>query len=210
MFCFRVFVRFILLMFVFQFIFVKYSYSNENVNIKSLNKCITCHGLSGNSVVNIWPKIAGQHSSYILKQLLEFKKGKQGNRFDPTMYGMLQTIEEEEFKDLSIYYSGQILDKSNIKMDIDLYEKGKNIYLFGDRKNEIPACSSCHGIDGKGNSLAKYPVLKWQHKEYLVLQMNKFKTFDRSNDLNGIMSDIAIKMDISQTDAVCFYISLMS
>lgn len=208
MFCFKVFFRFLLLVVILQFFFLKCSYSNED--IKSLDKCVTCHGLSGNSVVTMWPKIAGQHSSYILKQLLEFKKGPQGNRFDPTMYGMLQNVEEEEFYKLSDYYSGQVLDKSKIIMDKDLFEFGKNIYLFGDRKNEIPACTGCHGMDGSGNSLAKYPVLKWQHKEYLLIQMNKFKTFNRSNDLNGIMRDIALKMSSSQIDAVCFYISLMN
>lgn len=209
MFISRMFFRFIFLMLFSQLLFVSYSYSVESNDIKSLNKCVTCHGLSGNSVVTMWPKIAGQHSDYMLKQLLEFKKGKDGTRFDPTMFGMLQNVEESELEKLADYYSNQVLDKSKLQMDNNLFEEGKNIYLYGDRKNEIPACVSCHGEDGMGNKLAKYPVLKWQHKEYLCIQMNKFKTSERSNDLNGIMRDISSKMSKEQIEAVSFYISLI-
>jgi len=37
--------------------------------------CVACHMADGNSVNPIWPKLAGQHESYIVKQLSEFKAG---------------------------------------------------------------------------------------------------------------------------------------
>jgi cytochrome c553 len=54
--------------------------------------CAACHGLDGNSVVAIYPKIAGQSAAYIAKQLADFKLGmssggKEG-RADPIMGGM--------------------------------------------------------------------------------------------------------------------------
>ena len=37
--------------------------------------CVACHGEDGNSASNLYPKIAGQHPSYLEKQLTQFKNG---------------------------------------------------------------------------------------------------------------------------------------
>jgi len=37
--------------------------------------CAACHNADGNSASDLYPKIAGQHQSYIVKQLQEFKSG---------------------------------------------------------------------------------------------------------------------------------------
>lgn len=177
-----------------------------DINIK-VKKCSACHTLTGNSIMPVWPKIAEQHSDYLFKQLLDYKKGKDGNRFEPTMFGMLQGLNENDMKDLAEYFSKQILEKSKTKYnDIDI-KNGKNLYLYGDKTNNITACVGCHGIDATGNKLANFPNLKWQHKEYLVLQLKKFKTHDRSNDMNAIMQDITSNMSAEQIDALATYIS---
>ena len=51
---------------------------------KSAN-CAACHGVDGNSVNPEWPKLAGQHEGYIVKQLLYFSDGERDNS---TMKGM--------------------------------------------------------------------------------------------------------------------------
>ena len=35
--------------------------------------CAACHGADGNSPVSIYPKLAGQNASYIVKQLKDFQ-----------------------------------------------------------------------------------------------------------------------------------------
>ena len=35
--------------------------------------CAACHGVDGNSTNPEWPKLAGQHAGYTVKQLQEFK-----------------------------------------------------------------------------------------------------------------------------------------
>ena len=35
--------------------------------------CAACHGPDGNSPIDMYPKLAGQHASYTVKQLQEFK-----------------------------------------------------------------------------------------------------------------------------------------
>ena len=37
--------------------------------------CGACHGADGNSLAPTFPKLAGQHASYLLKQLKDIKSG---------------------------------------------------------------------------------------------------------------------------------------
>lgn len=200
---------FILILFFCFFIFSSFA-NEQNIQLSKLNRCVTCHTLSGNSLVSIWPKIAEQHFDYVVKQLLEFKKGKSGDRFDPNMFAMLQGVSEEELYELADYYSKQVLDKTKGVANKSLYEEGKKIYLFGDSKTKLTGCVGCHGIDGYGNKLAKFPILKWQHKDYLVLQLKKFRSGDRANDFNSIMRDIASIMTDDQILAVSEYLSFIN
>jgi cytochrome c553 len=177
-------------LFLFVFIFFNFSYADDQIVSTKLGRCITCHTANGNSISPIWPKLAEQHSNYMVKQLLEFKKGKDGDRYDPTMLGMMQGITENEILELSEYFSKQILEKKKVKVNKSDFEIGKNIYLFGDKDSNLTACVGCHGKDGTGNKLANFPSLRWQHKDYIVIQLKKFKTHDRHNDINGIMRDI--------------------
>ena len=40
-------------------------------------RCFLCHGLQGESASPVFPRLAGQHSEYIAKQLSDFKSGKR-------------------------------------------------------------------------------------------------------------------------------------
>lgn len=192
----------------FSFTNICFSINIENITPK-LNRCVTCHTLTGNSTIPMWPNLAEQHVEYILKQLFEFKKGKDGARYDPNMFGMLQGVTEDELLELSEYYSKQILEKRIVNIDKKKFKLGKEIYLYGNNNTNLVACVGCHGIDGTGNKLANFPSLRWQHKEYLITQMKKFKSGDRTNDINNIMRDIVTNMSDNQIDAVATYISYM-
>lgn len=194
---------------IFPMILINFSYAEEQSSASKLSKCATCHTISGNSTTTIWPKLAEQHAGYMVKQLLEFKKGKDGDRYDPTMVGMLQGINENDMLELADHFSKQVLEKKKVKVNSIDFDNGKNIYLFGDKESNVTACVGCHGIDGTGNKLANFPSLKWQHKDYIVIQLKKFKNNERRNDTNGIMRDIASNMTEQQMNVVASYISGM-
>ena len=42
-------------------------------------QCASCHGADGNSVNPEWPKLAGQHAGYLVKQLQYFEIGEREN-----------------------------------------------------------------------------------------------------------------------------------
>lgn len=200
---------FILFLFFYFSVFCFVSANESNALSSKLSRCVTCHTASGNSIVPIWPKIAEQHFDYVVKQLLEFKKGKSGDRFDPNMFAMLQGINEDELYELADYYSKQVLEKSKGIENKVKFEEGKKLYFYGDFKSKLTGCVGCHGIDGYGNKLAKFPILKWQHKDYIIIQLKKFRSNERSNDFNGIMRDIASSMTDDQINSIAEYISFM-
>jgi len=176
--------------------------NNDPVNGKNLSQpCAVCHGSDGNSVNPIWPKLAGQHSIYIVKQLNDFK---DGNRVNAQMTGMVASLTEQDMVDLALYFEDQ---KNNLGFaEPDLVSQGQKIYRAGDSEKGIAACMACHGPAGSGNPGAMYPSLRGQHAEYTMMQLKMFKTGERNNDANAVMRSIASRMTDSQINAVSEYI----
>jgi cytochrome c553 len=165
--------------------------------------CAACHGPDGNSTNSLWPKLAGQHQDYIVKQLKEYKEGKKRNA--PEMTGMVAGLSEQDMHDLAAFYASQKRVKGSAsKTNLEL---GERLYRAGDFKSRITACIACHGPDGRGNALAGFPALYGQQKQYIINQLISFKEGKRSNDLNSIMQDIASRMNKKQIEAVANYIS---
>lgn len=67
-------------------------------------RCIACHGMSGITVNELWPNLAGQNKKYLEKQLLDFKSGK---RTSPIMQVIASELNEQQIKDVAEYFSQQ-------------------------------------------------------------------------------------------------------
>jgi len=68
---------------------------------------------------------------------------------------------------------------------------GYYLFHYGNQYSDVPACESCHGVDGKGTS--KLPRLAGQHKRYLSGQLQDFNERKRTND-NAIMHSVASRL----------------
>ena len=66
--------------------------------------CTICHGMDGNSPLAINPNLAGQHSGYLYKQLLDFKSGARSNAI---MTGMIANLSENDLRNLAAYYESK-------------------------------------------------------------------------------------------------------
>lgn len=64
--------------------------------------CAGCHGAYGIGLSEEFPNLAGQKQSYLVKQLKAFKNG---NRIDPTMNAMAQSLSEKDIQQLAAYFS---------------------------------------------------------------------------------------------------------
>ncbi len=163
--------------------------------------CAACHGVDGNSTAPIWPKIAGQHAAYIVKQLKDFKSG---NRVNEQMAAMVAALSDEEMLHLGAYYASQ-----KVKIGVTeakSFELGQRIYRAGDATEGIPACMACHGPNGAGNPAALYPALTGQHAAYIEKQLKLYRSEELNNDAAGIMRTVTGGMTNEQIKAVSQYI----
>lgn len=166
--------------------------------------CVACHGIDGNTVTPLWPKIAGMSEGYLLKQLLEYKKGEAGNRYDPTMYGIVGELSDQDLADLAAFYATQQMTVGEVPENF--VSMGQEVYRGGNLASGVPACSGCHNADGKGNYLALFPRLSGQNPEYVRDQLMKFKNKQRANDPSAMMRDIAAKLTDQEMEAVAQYV----
>jgi cytochrome c553 len=163
--------------------------------------CAACHGADGNSLVPMYPKLAGQSANYLAKQLSDFKKGatsggKEG-RNDPIMAGMVMSLSEQDMADLGAYYASQVSTAGVAVGD----KKGHDLYFGGDAERKITACVACHGVNGKGMVAAGFPSIASQNVDYVKNQLVKFRSSERANDNSAMMRKIAMRLsdaDIAQ------------
>ena len=180
---------------------------NADAGHSKAQVCAGCHGADGNATIPNYPKLAGQHASYLLKQLHDFKSGKRKN---PIMSAQVANLKEQDMEDLAAYFSSQ-KRTLGAASDPALRELGQRIYRGGNETTAVPACMACHGPDGAGNPPAKYPNLGGQHADYVAKTLMDFRSGARGmapkDSAGKIMHDIAKRMDDAEIKAVAHYVS---
>lgn len=165
--------------------------------------CQGCHGENGVSMEDMAPNLAGQYAPYIAKQLRDFQTGARTHQI---MSDLAKTINDAELKDISTYFASQKKMQGNGPGDNLV---GKKLFLKGDASRKIPACESCHGVNGKGlrPNISAFPVIGGQHKGYLRAQLVNWRSGERSNSPNGVMNKFAKPMTDAEIEALADYIS---
>ena len=164
--------------------------------------CAACHGADGNSVNPEWPKLAGQHPDYIIKQLSNFK---EGARVNASMAPMAMPLSEQDMADLAAYFSSQ--PKKLGEADQTKVALGSQVYKGGNNATGVAACAACHGPTGAGNPAANFPALFGQHATYIKNQLYAFRKGERANDAGKMMRGVAGKMSDAEIEAVAEYIA---
>jgi cytochrome c553 len=163
--------------------------------------CAACHGADGNSANPEWPKLAGQHASYLVKQLANFKAGERTNAM---MAPMAAPLSEQEMADIAAFFTSQT--PAEAKADPALVAAGEKLFRGGNATTGVAACMGCHGPNGMGNPLANFPRLSGQHAAYTVNQLKTFRSGERANDAGKMMQNIAARMTDTEMQAVASYI----
>ena len=165
--------------------------------------CAGCHGADGHSVVGQWPTLAGQRESYTLAQLIHVQKGE---RMIESMMGLLDNYSEDQLRDIAAFYAAQEVKVG--QADSINFELGQRIYRAGNLSNGVPACTGCHGPQGKGVESAGYPMLSGQKAEYVVTSLVAYKNGERVHSSNAkIMQGIAARLTTEEIRAVANYVS---
>ena len=165
--------------------------------------CVACHGQDGNSMVGLWPSLAGQNANYLVRQLQHIKSGK---RSIAVMAGLLDNFSKEDLDDIAAFYAS----KNNTigQAEADKVELGRKLYYSGSLEKGIPACTACHSPKGKGNAPAGYPLLSGQQSDYVTKSLKNYRSGERNNDESSqMMMAIAYKLDDVEIDALSSFIN---
>jgi cytochrome c553 len=171
-----------------------------------LQYCKTCHGLSGQGYYGYFPmpRLAGQQPQYIENQLRAFIERRRTN---PVMFNVAHVLSPSMVSALASHFKS--LDPRPLggapRGSLAL---GKRIYDDGLPESNVPACSACHGTDGKGQN--EIPRLAGQLYAYTVGQLTGWRT-ERGQgttvDTSAIMAPTAHNLTRSQIEAVAAYVS---
>src|SRR6516162_8663567 len=173
-----------------------------------LQYCKTCHGLSAQGYRGWFPmpRLAGQQPQYVENQLRAFIERRRTN---PVMANVAHVLSPSMVAALANYF--QSLNPRSIggapRGSLSL---GKRIYEEGLPESNVPACSACHGSEGKGQN--EIPRLAGQLYEYTVGQLtnwSKVRGQGSAVDTSAIMAPTARNLTRLQIEAVAAYVSTL-
>ena len=173
-----------------------------------LEYCKTCHGLSGQGYLGYFPmpRLAGQQPEYIEAQLRAFIERRRTN---PIMFNVAHVLSPSMLTALATHFRG-LNPKPFGGAPRGSLAEGKKIFEEGLPEANVPACSACHGTEGKGQN--EIPRLAGQVYAYTVGQLRGWKT-ERGQgsavDTSAIMAPTAHNLTRSQVEAVAAYVSYL-
>ncbi|RXH06888.1 cytochrome C [Bradyrhizobium guangzhouense] len=170
--------------------------------------CKTCHGLSGQGYRGYFPmpRLAGQQPQYLENQLRAFIERRRTN---PIMANVAHVLSPSMVATLAAHFRS--LDPKPFgAAPRGSLALGKRIYEEGIPEANVPACSACHGTDGKGQN--EIPRLAGQLYDYTVGQLTgwaKVRGQGSAVDTSAIMAPTAHNLSRSQVEAVAAYVGYL-
>ena len=139
--------------------------------------CVACHGANGagRKITNA-PRISGQQSWYLARQINNFKNGIRGSHLND-ITGMqmrpmaMSLISDQDVEDVVAYIetlNGRVVH-TGLAGNI---QAGKTSYAV---------CVTCHGANGEGNKALNAPKIAGMPDWYVERQLNNFK-----NGIRGV------------------------
>jgi cytochrome c553 len=164
-----------------------------------MGRCFLCHGATGDSSSPLYPKLAGQNSGYMLKQLRNFKRGE---RESSDMRKVVADLDENDMQSAAFFFSRQQPSRGNSAY-AEMRALGEKLFSQGDPARGLKPCRECHGDNGAGS--ATLPRIAGQHTLYIETQLTLFEERKRTND-NAQMQDVAKRLTTDEVRAVAEYL----
>ena len=133
--------------------------------------CAACHGADGQGSADLHaPKLAGQDSWYLKRQLQHYKGGVRGTHADDAygqqMAPMAATLVDEAAIDNVVAYIQTLPDSPAPATVVGDAGRGEEIYT---------TCGTCHGTAGQGVWSVSAPRQAGMNDWYLVQQLQNFR-----------------------------------
>lgn len=174
-------------------------------------RCIECHGALGQGAGHAsgaegqFPRLAGQHPRYLLKQLADFRSGRRPH---DVMAIMASSVDVDDLRDIVAFFASrprQGGDGSGGR------PQAQSLFLYGDAARGLAACAACHGSTALGNAgsqaEAAVPALAGQEYFYLERQLLAWRSGWRSNGPTGAMNQVAKLLTDEEIRQLAAYLS---
>jgi cytochrome c553 len=149
--------------------------------------CLTCHSVDSPPTDPVAPKLHRQRQSYLFFALAELR---DGGRESAIMGPMVEGLRDQDLRDLSVYLSGQLLDRPpDANVSQPFYKKAAR------------DCSWCHGETGIGE-FEGMPVLAGQDASYLAAALEEYRTGVRTDPT---MRAVAAKLSAADAKGLAEY-----
>ncbi len=157
-------------------------------------KCVGCHGEKGQGA-GTFPPLAGKEAGYLIEQLSNYKSGVRQN---PMMTPIAKALSDDDIAKLAEHYAalgdGPVPAPASVAPSVD------------SATEQLTAkCVGCHGTQGQG--VGTFPALAGKPAEYLVDQMNNYRSGVRDNP---VMTSIAKGLTGEQIEKLATYYSLLA
>lgn len=168
--------------------------------------CVTCHGLAGEGDGRLTPRLAGLDAGYLHRQINDYATGR---REHAVMRRIARDLNDEDRARLSAYYA-QLPAPHTAPMSAANeapapgQASAKRLYLQGDPARGLPACATCHGVQGTGVGPAN-PPLAGQPADYQAQQIRAWRQGKRQNDALKEMQNVSRQLAPDEIAAVSIY-----
>lgn len=146
---------------------------NAQRGVNAYRICHGCHRAGGLGTADgIYPRLAGQHDTYLIKQMIDIRAGSRDNA---KMYPFVAThaITTQDIADLAAYLSTLPSPPDNARGEGKALSRGETRY----RKD----CVACHGNQAEGIADKFFPRLAGQHYPYLRRELTMIRDGLRRN-----------------------------
>ena len=184
------------------------AFSNYGLEGK-IQYCTDCHGSSGRGYYGFFPmpRLAGQPTEYLVKQLQAFAERRRGNTI-PMRMSKVHGLSPPARRAVAAHFS-HLNPAPFGRAPRELVATGKRIYEDGIPAANVPACAACHGPAAEGNG-PEIPRLAGQLYGYtlkVLVNWGRERDHPGPGDPSNIMKTVTQNMTRSQSAAVAAYLS---
>ncbi len=171
--------------------------------------CTTCHGIAAQGYLGYFamPRLAGQQEAYLANQLRAFIERRRTN---PVMFNVAHVLSPSMVSGLAAHFH-HLNPPPFGGAPRNQVSRGKTIYEEGIPESNVPACSACHGPDGKGRD--EIPRLAGQLYPYTIKALRNWGRErgqgSASSDVSAVMAPTAHNMSPAEIAAVAAYVSTL-
>jgi len=168
--------------------------------------CAACHGEQGRSArERYYPSIAGKPAAYLFNQLRHFRDGRRQHR---VMADMLALLSDDYLQRIAGYYAAQTprVETQPASPGRQQGTAARQLVMEGDPKNDIPACTQCHGANLHGQ-LPAVPGLTGLGADYIAAQMGAWREGVRTAGPVDCMAVIAQRLSVAQISEVAHWLA---